>query len=749
MTIETLFRFSTHLSLALACVCVGYAEAAVLPEVLLIAAAVVVSLVVLFRLETRVELLSIASANRLGLGLGVANLIWMAGRVTWELQHQENQSIPWQLLLAAMFGPLLLTAMPAKLARREKHTGDYWTLQGMGLIAVCLAGAIADDVAAIVLIVLYAVASLWSLCLLYQRQAGGAIPGPLDHDHRRAPIAVAGRPTAQFSLAQVIALICFAAILAVPVYLLTPNSPAKRLSFNGDGMEIGYSHEAVCSLNLTGELRANDAIAFEVFAEAGGRPVTDLSPEQRWSGRILKEYRKGEWRSPEGATLPSVEPNPRTKGGAWSPPSLGPDQITLTFTVPPRHQGGFLADPIAWAENQPPPVATLKANGPREWQWGYDGQFLQLPDRLEKEGSESLRYVQVWRSQKDPDLSPPIQLINARTQALAINPVPKVQEYAETLLKEMTRAGTLPADFRDPVRLLPRPEFHDAIAHAFSSHLATAPEFTYTTNLLRQRKDLDPVEDFLFYTRSGHCEAFASALALLLRSQGIPAVLVLGFKGCDPGGEPGKYIVREQYAHAWVAALIQEYEPRTRNNARNSRWRSLDPTPSGEEGGGRAAGASKSASSLESFNQRIRAFFFTYTAEERQRAIGRFFIQYRAEVLGCAGAIVALALLTSLGLRWRRRRSTPPEAPANQWLESLSNRLRPFGITQLPSETPLEFASRAAETLRKKPETLALADVPIDWVEAYYEARFGDRPISQARRLFLEERLDELRCALA
>src|SRR4026209_2514994 len=44
--------------------------------------------------------------------------------------------------------------------------------------------------------------------------------------------------------------------------------------------------------------------------------------------------------------------------------------------------------------------------------------------------------------------------------------------------------------------------------------------------------------------------------------QAHPPVRVLGFKGCEPTDEPGRYIVRQSHAHAWVEALIEDYQPR-------------------------------------------------------------------------------------------------------------------------------------------------------------------------------------------
>ncbi|HKI85347.1 MAG TPA: transglutaminase-like domain-containing protein, partial [Thermoanaerobaculia bacterium] len=76
------------------------------------------------------------------------------------------------------------------------------------------------------------------------------------------------------------------------------------------------------------------------------------------------------------------------------------------------------------------------------------------------------------------------------------------------------------------------------------------------------------VDEFLFDTKSGHCEYFASAMVLLLRSQGIPARLVTGFLGAEYNPLEGTYVVRELNAHAWVEAWID-----------GRGWMEFDPTP--------------------------------------------------------------------------------------------------------------------------------------------------------------------------
>lgn len=79
---------------------------------------------------------------------------------------------------------------------------------------------------------------------------------------------------------------------------------------------------------------------------------------------------------------------------------------------------------------------------------------------------------------------------------------------------------------------------------------------------------LNAVEDFLLRERRGHCERFASALALLLRMQGVPARVVVGFVPGERNWLSGWRDVRLRDAHAWVEAHFAERG-----------WVTLDATP--------------------------------------------------------------------------------------------------------------------------------------------------------------------------
>src|SRR6266567_1874550 len=86
-------------------------------------------------------------------------------------------------------------------------------------------------------------------------------------------------------------------------------------------------------------------------------------------------------------------------------------------------------------------------------------------------------------------------------------------------------------------------------AVAIENYLRT--RFTYTLKLTGRPGD-HPLAHFLFETRAGHCEYFASAMAIMLRTLGIPTREVNGFLPGEYNDLGGDYIVRASDAHSWV-----------------------------------------------------------------------------------------------------------------------------------------------------------------------------------------------------
>jgi transglutaminase-like putative cysteine protease len=148
-------------------------------------------------------------------------------------------------------------------------------------------------------------------------------------------------------------------------------------------------------------------------------------------------------------------------------------------------------------------------------------------------------------------------------------------------LKARTAGTKYPEDIRElylepPPKLDPRiPQLAQKITAAadnsydksvvLESYLRR--NFGYTLNLAG-KPGADPLAQFLFVTKAGHCEYFASAMAVMLRTLGIPSREVNGFLPGEYNDLAGDYIVRASDAHSWVEA----YFP-------GSGWITFDPTP--------------------------------------------------------------------------------------------------------------------------------------------------------------------------
>ncbi len=107
-------------------------------------------------------------------------------------------------------------------------------------------------------------------------------------------------------------------------------------------------------------------------------------------------------------------------------------------------------------------------------------------------------------------------------------------------------------------------------AQAVERHLQN--EYGYT--LEQKASGSDPLADFLFDKREGHCEYFATAMAVMLRTQGISSRVVNGFQRGDYNDAADVFVVRQRNAHSWV----EVYFPGERA------WVTFDPTPAAGQG---------------------------------------------------------------------------------------------------------------------------------------------------------------------
>jgi hypothetical protein len=225
-------------------------------------------------------------------------------------------------------------------------------------------------------------------------------------------------------------------------------------------------------------------------------------------------------------------------------------------------------------------------------------------------------------------------------------------------------------------------------ARAVESHLKTY--YRYSLDPLRGGGE-DAVEDFLFNTRAGYCEHFASSMALLLRAAGIPARLAVGYLGAEYNGFGSYYIIRQSDAHSWVEAYM------------DGKWIPFDPTP--------AAGLSQAGRSglialyMDSLKWRWTRHIINYSLSEQiklirtanagidslKSAVRIPELEWRRPFKILAAIIIAAGGVFML-LSLKRRENFYGKTPAF-YLEML-RMLGKKGFTRKGFETPLEFARR-------------------------------------------------------
>jgi hypothetical protein len=272
--------------------------------------------------------------------------------------------------------------------------------------------------------------------------------------------------------------------------------------------------------------------------------------------------------------------------------------------------------------------------------------------------------------------------------------------------------------------------------------------YAYTLDLSGTHGE-DPLADFLFVRRAGHCEYFASAMTVLLRAEGIPARYVTGFSPGEYNDVGRDYIIRESDAHAWVEVYFPGYG-----------WITFDPTPPGDA---KHAGiferlglywdsfqftwsewvvnydfshqftlAENAQQASRSWSDRARDFY-DQSEDRAMRSILALDTKAEASPLFLPGLLVLLlallfylrgrSMLGYLVQRWslraRRGGSLTAGLAALEYNEML-RLLERRGWKKTASQTPLEFAAAipAAD----------LAGPVARLTELYQSARFGNHP---------------------
>lgn len=568
---------------------------------------------------------------------------------------------------------------------------------------------------------------------------------------------------------------------------------------------VGFSDQV--RLGQIGRMLQNDspALRIDLINRSTGKPYS-LIDNLYLRGAVLETYQSGSagdgsWNSLDTrfSSPTSQLPLETMQRSGWAG-----DDVKARITVEPSNSDALFSLPPyqrlattpevrhtsdRWLLGRRATVGILKAS-----RMTY--QFATSAFR----DSRQSRYVPRWDDMVYPEMNGPVtdeydddefreptdeayRVMPGRTQPVrrvsryeADQYVRRCLEYDEYRVPSAWRLSEELAKSAGPNRL--------QLANSIEQFLMSRGGYNYALNQTSAEvPGIDPIEQFMSIHKQGNCQYFASAMTLMLRSQGIPARMVVGYSTDEFNSIGGFYVARQLHAHAWVEALIdtkwvpedERYLSRVEASDPDAPpmdsygyWVRFDPTPGGggveRETGGRvsdvfqlaqniwtdyvvdrnAAGPSRrdfAGSGSDAVVSQYQSMFRWLDMKLSQiragqlgggaLAIGRDF-SWPAAIFG---VILTLVIATIMQFRmptswWRRRRrrvlageAKVPEVP---FFAETIRLLKRVGIDRAPSQTPLELTAGASGALAA--DQFPPIDSPLRTLtDAFYDTRFSGK----------------------
>jgi protein-glutamine gamma-glutamyltransferase len=509
-----------------------------------------------------------------------------------------------------------------------------------------------------------------------------------------------------------LALLVLIFVFALPLFLVAPRSGAAALTRSGGGMSnlIGFSENV--TLGQIGTLKQDDGLVMHVRLDKGEPPHS-----LRWRGVALDEFTGFGWKKSAEARRP--DPVEQRGGFFQVGMTQGVHRLTMqTFFLEP------LESPVLFAA---PHVIAVQGDLP----------FV----RADQEGSiqsrrhdfERLMYKAISDTEE-----PPVEELRAdmRQYPIAYQRYLQLPEQLDPRIVQLARTMILDAHARNR---------YDA-----AKAIEWALQRDYGYSLQMRASGADPLSDFLFNVKTGHCEYFATAMAVLLRTHGVAARIVNGFLPGEYNEAAAAYTVRQSDAHSWV----EVYFPQTQS------WVTFDPTPSA----GRVEPVRTGlAAQLQKYAEAMELVWFQYVVgydKQEQRSLattlhnqifdyGRMVTRlltairsvFTRNVLLLTSGILTLAICVALILYGKRfwqfvRRRTGRGSLEDgrgyssvEFYEKLIRLMEQRGVLRDTAQTPLEFAGKLASS-----EAMVIT-------RAYNRVRFGGERLSAAERREVERAL--------
>ena len=330
--------------------------------------------------------------------------------------------------------------------------------------------------------------------------------------------------------------------------------------------------------------------------------------------------------------------------------------------------------------------------------------------------------------------------------------------------------------------------------------------FKYTLDYRKVPRDttIDSVEDFFANHRAGHCEMYASALTLMLRSQKIPARLVVGFMAKDYNELTDSYTVRGKHAHAWVEAYFHPLDCSQDMFAQGiaglaGSWVTADPNPIAT-----LAGSGEMTSDPIELARTVwqDMVLGLEGSEERRRSVNTFFLHSylqkifakgnnsvssvkslatNSRVQGLVAGLLAILFfvrvyIKSSRIKEARKRKNLEQvgifrrlvasavglisSDLEQWMlqgnerntqfyDRLTAILQADSLERADNQTQREFAELSLLHYRKHDQIHLIERVIRNTTRQFYEVRFGERVLTQNETEELERDLQSLKMTLS
>lgn len=266
-------------------------------------------------------------------------------------------------------------------------------------------------------------------------------------------------------------------------------------------------------------------------------------------------------------------------------------------------------------------------------------------------------------------------------------------------------ADTLPQRVRDLAALIAggaQTDYDKALA--VQNYLRLT--YPYDLTVLPPAPGKDVVDAFLFETRAGFCSHFASAMVVLLRSQGVPARVAVGYLNGDYDRERGQYRVPASAAHAWVEVYFAGYG-----------WIEFEPTPAFQ-----APRYDRSAAGAGGVGTQPRHRIILFETKKILAAL--------ACLLG-----VGLLILITIALVRFERGARRAKSPAGRLYWRLRGALAWGGLAAPSTVTPLEFLETCRPALGSHPNLLHAAEqlTALYLRDRFSPARLAPQELAPAR----------------